>query len=377
MHTADHDLIVVGLGAMGSAAAYHAAQQGDEVLGIEQQPAIPHRQGSSHGETRIIRKGYFEGDAYIPLLQRSYELWERLQQQAGEQLLYPNGILVAGPEDSDHVTDTLASCQRQDLPHAHLSASTVNDRFPGYELPPDYHAVHQPDGGYLACEDCISAHLQQARQAGATIHTGETVERWDSTTTGVRVMTDRGRYEADRLVIAGGAWIPGLVPRLRDPLQVDLYDVIWMQPSDTPAFQPEKFPSFIIETEETGYYGFPHHERPGFKFGGEEPVAADIDPDSIDRDPAPDDDQRLRPFAERFLPTGAGPTLDMERCLITESPDHDFIIDTLPDHPDVVIGAGFSGHGFKMSAAIGEILATLGTGGHTDQPIDPFSISRL
>jgi len=317
---------------------------------------VPNEQGSSHGITRIIRLAYYEDPSYVPLLRRAYELWRELETVAGEQLLYITGSLDAGPLDSFVFEGSVRSCIEHGLEHEVIDGAEVNRRFPGYRLPADSMAVFQPDGGFLLPERCIVAHVDAARALGAEVEPNERVLGWESTSDGVRVTTERASYEADRLVLAAGAWegeLTGL------PVVAERQVLAWLDPLSPQLFMPERFPVFNLMVEEGRYYGFPVFGVPGFKFGRYHHLEERGDPDELDREPSGRDEQVLRTFAERYFPEGAGPTSSLKACLFENTPDEHFLVGFLPEHENVVVAGGGSGHGFKFASVIGEIVAQL------------------
>ncbi len=372
-----HDVIVVGVGGMGSAAAFHLADRGLDVLGLERYD-VPHDRGSSHGVTRIIRKPQYEDPAYVPLVERAYDLWRALEERTGRDLLHITGGLDAGPIGGDVVHGSLRSCAAHDLDHELLAAETVNERFPGYGLPEGHRAVYQPDGGFLVPEQCIVAHVEAAHEAGATIHAREPVhEHRTLPDGGVRVSTSKATYEADRLVVTAGAWAPKLLPTLEGIAVPERQVLAWLQPPEPAAFDAERFPVFVHETDDGHYYGFPRHDVPGFKFGKFNHREETVDPDGFGREPRPADENLLRGYAERYFPTGAGPTMQLSTCLFTNTPDGHFVLGRLPDEPRVTVGAGFSGHGFKFASVVGEVLADVAVEGGTDHGIELFDPGRF
>ena len=377
----EYDAIVIAIGGMGSAALYHLAKRGLRALGIDQFD-IPHRLGSSHGLTRIIRLAYYEDLAYVPLLRRSYELWDELEREFGERLFYKTGSIDMGPPDSDVFRGSLQSCIKNDFPHEVLDSRQLTARFPGYRMTADTMALYQPDGGLLAPERCIVAHAQLARHHGADIHTGERVHGWDIMADGrVHVRSDKGSYIADKLVICGGAWAYKLLPALAGKAVPERQALIWLQPKRPDWFGLDRFPVWNGQVEEGRYYGLPEFnptgKTPGMKLGRYRHLDETCDPDTVDREIHARDEALLRQFAERYFPDGAGRTLDMVVCMFTNTPDEHFVLDTLPDAPQVSVAAGFSGHGFKMASAVGEALADLAQHGETRHEIGLFRLGRL
>jgi sarcosine oxidase len=375
------DAIVIGIGGMGSAALYHLAKRGLKVLGIEQFD-IPHDMGSSHGLTRIIRLAYYEDPSYVPLLYRTYELWDELERASGQKLFYQTGSIDAGPEDSEVFAGSLKSCLEHGLEHTVLTGQEMNTRFPGYNFPSETMAVFQPQGGLLVPERCIEAHASIAQKHGAELHTGERVQGWDILADQrVQVTTDLGRYVANKLVICSGAWAYKLIPQLTEKSVPERQVLIWLETKQPHLFTPERFPVWNARVEEGRYYGFPEFNpsgtTPGMKYGRWHHRDEIVDPDAIDRNVYPEDEQVLRAFGERYFPDGAGKTLDMKVCMFTNTRDEHWILDTLADAPQVSIAAGFSGHGFKMASVIGEIMADLAQHGTTRHDISLHQVARL
>ncbi len=376
-----YDVIVIGIGAMGSATLYHLATRGLNVLGIEQF-TIAHDKGSSHGLTRIIRLAYYEDPSYVPLLRRTYDLWRTLEHESDTKLFYRTGSIDMGAEDSRVFAGSLQSCIDHDLAYEVLDSQQLTQRFPGYRPPAHIKAVYQPQGGLLVPEKCITAHVSVAKQRGASVRTGERVHNW--TITGderVHVTTSARTYTADKLVICGGAWASKLVPRLSTKAIPERQVLIWLEPHNPDWFTLDRFPVWNAEVEEGRYYGFPEFNltgaTPGMKYGRWHHRDEIVDPDTVDRKVYPADETLLRQFGEKYFPDGAGKTLEMQVCMFTNTPDEHWIMQTLPDAPQVSIAAGFSGHGFKMASGIGEIMADLAQHGSTAHDIQLHHLDRL
>jgi sarcosine oxidase len=370
------DTIVVGLGAMGSAASFHLARRGLRVLGLERFDVI-HPFGSSHGLNRIIRLAYSEHPSYVPLLRRAYELWHELENLDGSRLLYTTGSLEGGLADGPLFTGAMEAAELHHLPFEALSGTDVGERWPAYRMPADLRFVFQPDGGFVASEDGILAHLRQAMDRGADLRWREGVAEWGPLEDGVWVRTDRGRYEAGRLVLAAGAWMGKLVPELA-PLAIPERQVLaWLRPNRPDLFRLGSFPVFNIEVEEGRYYGFPEWGIPGFKFGRYHHLEEKVDPDAMDREPNARDEEVLRAFARRYFPDGEGATAALKACLFTNTPDEHFVIDLHPAAPQVVLASPCSGHGYKFATVVGEILADLAQHGQTNHDLSLFCLARF
>ena len=371
-----YDVIVLGVGGMGSAAAWHLARRGQRVLGLERFD-IPHRMGSSHGLTRIIRLAYYESPKYVPLLRRAYENWRELERLHGEPLLFVTGSIDAGPPGSDVFAGSLATCAEHDLPHEVLDGRAVNARFPGYRLPANHAALFQPEGGFLASERAIVAHVTLAQAHGAEVRARERVLGWEPADDGVRVTTERGVYEAARLVVSAGAWIGRFVPALAGAAIPERQVLGWFQPDDPAVFAPARFPVFNALFDEGRYYGLPVWGMPGVKIGRYHHRGQLADPDRMERDCAPADETVLRDALRRYFPRADGPVMGLAACLFTNTPDEHFVIDTLPDHPQVVVASPCSGHGYKFASVVGEILADLAIAGTTPFDLSLFRLARF
>ncbi|MCC6790856.1 MAG: N-methyl-L-tryptophan oxidase [Thermomicrobiales bacterium] len=374
--TASYDVIVIGIGGMGSAACHHLARRGKRVLGLERFD-VPHAMGSSHGVNRIIRLAYYEDPSYVPLLRRAYELWRQLETGFGEQLLHITGSIDASDRDGEVFTGSLRSCELHDLPHDVLTGAQLAERFPGYRLPPDHAALLKPDGGFVLSERAVVAHATGAIEAGATIRAREPALEWETTSSGVRVRTSKGFYEAEQLMVSAGAWEGQLVPALSGLASPERQVLAWFQPAHPSRFRPEVFPVFNLTVEEGRYYGFPIFGIPGFKVGRYHHRDERIDPDEWNREPDATDEAILREFTTRYFPDADGPVMTMKSCIFTNTPDEHFIIDRLGTASNVIVASPCSGHGFKFCSVVGEILADLAIAGSTTHDISLFRLDRF
>ncbi len=377
-----YDVIVLGLGGMGSAAAAHLAARGRKVLGLEQFTA-PHDRGSSHGHTRVIRQAYFEHPAYVPLLLRAYELWRELEQVTGRQLLLLPGGLMMGAPRSEVVAGSLRSARQHGLPHDELDAREIRRRFPQFQITDDTVALFERAAGLVFCERAVSAHLEWAARAGAELRFEEPVLAWRATPgDGVTVTTAKGSYTAEQLIITPGPWAPELLADLGVPLVVERQVLFWFQPPEGVApFLPERFPIYIWEHPSGSTpYGFPavDGEAGGVKIACyRKAVPEPCTPETVDRRIRDDDVAAMRTAMRGLLPRLDGPLLKAATCLYTLTPDLNFVIGTHPAHPQVQIAAGFSGHGFKFCSVVGELLADLVTTGRTRHELGLFAPDRF
>lgn len=371
-----YDAVVVGLGGMGSAALYHLARPGRRILGLEQFE-IPHELGSSHGETRIIRLAYFEHPNYVPLLRRAYELWDELASETGEALLIRNGSLDMSPEGGGVFDESLLSCERHDLPHEVLDAGDVCARYPGFRLPEGVRAVFQPDGGFLLPERCITAHVEGAVKRGAEVRTSTKVLGWERAGGLVQVRLEDRTLRSERLVVTTGPWASELLP-LAHLTTPERQVLLWTRPIDPQLFAPERFPVFNLRIEGGHYYGFPVHGRPGVKVGRYHHRYEEVHPDDVQRSVEAEDEEVLRSFLADILPSANGAVLASKVCLFTNTPDEHFILDALPGtDSQVVVGVGFSGHGFKFASVIGELLAQKALGERGSLTTDFLALGRF
>jgi sarcosine oxidase len=371
-----HDVVVIGVGGMGSATVAALARRGVDVLGLERYD-VPHAEGSSHGVTRILRLPQYEDPAYVPLVRRALDLWEDLDADHDTDLFHRTGTLDVGPPEGTVYPGSKASCDRHGLAHQVVTGRDLSERVGGYDLPPAYRAVYQPDGGFLHAEQCTVAHAQRAHEHGGTIRARERVVGWEAGESGVAVSTDRRDYAAETLVVTAGAWTGQLLPALDGVLAPERQVLGWFQPADPGQFAPARFPAFVAEVPEGYYYGCPVYGVPGVKLGKHHHQGETGTPTQLRRDPTQEDEEVLREFLDGYLPAGAGPTMGLSTCLYTNTPDGDFVVDSHPDHPNVVVGAGFSGRGFKFASVVGEILADLAADGTTDHPVDRFGLDRF
>jgi sarcosine oxidase len=366
-----YDVIVLGIGAMGAATCYQLAKQGHRVLGLEQYQ-IGHSRGSSHGETRVIRKAYFEDPNYVPLMHRAYELWAELESDSNEVLFNHCGVVIYGhPQTSPIYKGVVRSASLYNLSIEELAHAQAIARFPAYTPPADYQGVFEPGAGFLHAERAVLAHASQARKFGAEIHEGEAVRHWKSDgSSAVSVTTDLATYSASRLVVAGGSWSAKLVSDLGLPLSLDRMLLMWFEAKSQQASVERGTPVFLVDTGNDVYYGFPMIDGRTVKIASHAVKHRIQDPSEKDLLQIPADKLRdAQDFIDQFLPF-VSPKLDhFSTCIYTMTPDEHFIIDVHPQNANVVYACGFSGHGFKFSSVVGEILAELALTGKSHHPI--------
>jgi sarcosine oxidase len=369
------DAIIVGLGSMGSSAAYHLAARGLRVVGLDRFDP-PHGQGAHSGGSRIIRTAYMEGAQYVPLVHRAYELWRALERDTGQGLLTVTGGLMLGRPDSVTVAGALAAARAYGLAHELLDAGQVRVRFPAFTPADDEVALFEQGAGLVRPERAIAAHLEMARAHGADLRTGAEVHSWTATGEGATVTTADGVLEADRLILAPGAWAPGLLG-IAMPMRVRRRVQHFWRAADPTDFEPGRLPVWIWDwpPDQIGY-GLPAVDGAvkAALHRGDDPV----DP-SVGAGPATADEVAAmrRLLASRLPRLADGEWLGAKPCLYTLTPDEHFVLGAHPAAPNVWVAAGFSGHGFKFVPVVGEILADLAVTGQTAYEIGIFDPTRV
>ena len=371
-----YEAIVVGLGGVGSAAAYSLAKRGHRVLGLDQY-SPPHNRGSSHGETRIIRKSYFEHPEYVPLLGRAYDLWRELESRTGMQLYVATGLLEIGPSDGMVIPGVLRSAARFDLPIERMTMSEATYRYPSLRGDPSWSVLFEQDAGYLNVEACVQAHLKCAAQFGAELAMEQTVLGWQADGTGVSVRTKDRVLRADKLIITAGPWAGELLRDFQIPLHVLSKHLYWYETNNHAYREPDGFPCFFYETPAGCFYGFPERDALGLKIAqhtGGEQVNAQID-GVHERDTR--DQTAVETFLASNLPEVSRRMTRWSGCYYTMTPDENFIVDSLPNYPQVTIVAGLSGHGFKFTSVLGELAADIATNKKLDSDLTFLGLSRF
>ena len=381
VHPHHFDVIVLGIGSMGAATCYELASRGARVLGIEQF-AIPHDQGSHAGQSRIIRKAYFEHPDYVPLLEKAYQNWQHLEKATGTQVYFETGLLHFGPPEHDMMRGVHESANTYNIPLTTLDSLV----YPQVYTPAHYERLLEPVAGFIPPERAILLYTELAIRHGAQINTQEKVLRWEQNVDGdIEIQTDKGAYVAAKLILTAGAWAGQMAAQLAPKLQVTRQVLAWVIPKKPQLFELGQLPCWMIVDEINPgiLYGFPslpvgQFNGPiGFKVGYHVPGQG-VDPNHVNRDVSKEEEKQLIEAIQRFFPEGYQSTHVLKTCLYTYTPDENFIIDFLPEQDQkVLIAAGFSGHGFKFSSVVGEILADLALEGETDLPIGFLSLSRF
>ena len=374
-----YDLAILGVGAVGSGALLHAAAIGLNVIGFDRfQPG--HREGSSHGETRLIRKAYFEAPAYVPLIERAYTKWRGLEARVGKQLLCTSGILEVGPEHGEVVSGVLRSAISHGLQIERLSPLEVGRRFPGLKIPDGMVAVYETEGGYLHVEEAVKAQCAAATYDGAVLMNDVIVQRIERTAPELTIHTSQGVVRAARVICTMGAWAPQFLRDLGLSLRVKRKVLAWLalKPGDAPLYRAPHAVSFLYEMPGTVVYGFPSLDGKTLKLASHDDGVFIHGPEGLDRGVHLDDWRAVRGFASAYLPgVDADRLVRHDVCMYTMSSDLHMIVDRDPEDPRVWYAAGLSGHGFKYSNALGEALVQLSVTGESEVDLSSFSAARF
>ena len=376
----------MGLGAMGSACAYQAAKRGADVLGVDQY-APPHEMGSTLGDSRITRLALGEGGHFCGFVKRSHEIWPEIEREAGEELFTANGGLIissplTGGAEGSFFRQTIAAADQHKISYEKLDAAEIRRRYPQFKIDNDAFAYFEPTAGFVRPEACIRSQIALARKYGAEIRKNEAVGRIEASSGRVRVFTADGEYEARKLVVAAGAWLPQFLPQPYAAL-FKVYRQIqyWFEvKGDAAAFRPDRFPIFIwdVGTQTQRFYGFPilGDASAGLKVATEQ-YDVTTTPETVSREVGQSDKDAMYAMASARIPD-LGPTcLRAKTCLYTETPDHGFVIDEHPELDHVIVASPCSGHGFKHSAGIGELLAQAALEGAPLPDPEKFGFGRF
>jgi sarcosine oxidase len=372
-----YDVIVIGVGSMGASTCYYLSKGGYSVLGLEQFD-ISHEFGSHAGQSRIIRKAYFEHPDYVPLLDRAYENWAAFEIETGEQLYFNTGLLYSGKPGNEMIKGVKQSASLYNIPLERPGGAATSEQFPQFNFPEHYETVFEPGAGFIKPEKAIQLYAQQAKLNGAIIHTNEKVIEWEKDGDGMVIKTNKDIYHCSKLVITAGAWAGKMISQLSDKIKVTRQFVAWIKPKHPENFLLKKFPCWMIADENSPgcYYGFPKLSPDefgppeGMKLAHHYPEIV-TDPDNVNRNVVDKDIENLKYVVNKYFPGEFDGMLSSKICLYANSPDEHFIIDLLPGYEEnVCIACGFSGHGFKFASVVGEILSDLAIDGKTKMPIE-------
>jgi sarcosine oxidase len=378
------DVIVIGAGSMGSSACWFLAQRGLKVLGLEQFDIV-HDKGSHAGQSRIIRKAYFEHPDYVPLLERAYENWKSFEERTNASIYQRTGIVYFGKPDSETMQGVKTAASMYNVAVDHLSRKEDQKHLSAFSIPSDFEILYEYDSGFVTPERAIRLYIQDAIKSGAVIKTNTKVESWKRDGNIIDVKTEGGSsYTCDKLIITAGSWSSKIIPNLKIKLQVTRQMLAWINPKNWETFSLGNFPCWFIDDPERGlFYGYPILPSSGF----DGPIGLKLahhhggvvcDPDELNPSIPKGTEEEIMYVLEKYIPEAANSILTIKHCMYTNSDDLNFIIDHLPGYDkDVVVACGFSGHGFKFVSVIGEILADLATKGYTDLPIEFLKLSRF
>jgi sarcosine oxidase len=378
------DVIVLGVGSMGSAACYYLARHGLRVLGLEQF-SIPNELSSHIGQSRLIRKAYYEHPGYVPLLQRAYDNWKHLETIIGEQVYFETGLLYCGMPEHPVMKGIHLSANEYNLRLDKISERQMVQQFAAFNIPSAYEKILEPGAGFITPGKAIQLYAKKALENNAVIISNIRVNRWKKTKDGFEVQSTNGNYYAKKLVVTTGAWSRSMLPSLSTSLTVTRQALAWMEVNNPSRYALNKFPCWIIAEEGIPgiWYGFPilpgdSFEGPvGFKLAYHFPGQV-TDPGTINRLPSAQDEGALIRVMNDYFPGAYKSTLAMKICMYTNTPDEHFIIDYLPGYDkNVIIATGFSGHGFKFASAVGEIIFDLTVSGTTSMPIGFLKADRF
>ncbi len=384
---AENEFVVLGLGAMGSAAAFQLARRGRDVLAIDQF-SPPHIHGSSHGETRITRCAIGEAPYYSPLALRSHEIWREIEAETGASLLtITGGLILSSPARTarlhvdDFFANTVAAARRYGIAHELLDTAEIRRRFPQFLVRYGEQGYFEPGAGFLRPEACISAQLQLAQRFGAQVRTGERVLGFEPLADGVLVHTVRETIRTKKLILSAGPWLPQFIgAQFSAPFRILRQVLYWFDVYDIRAYVPENCPVYIWELQgpEQAIYGFPAIDGPA---GGIKIATAQYEntttPETVERDVSAAEVSAIHRVIAPFFAGLTGHCVKAVTCLYTQTPDSGFVIGPHPESERVIIASPCSGHGFKHSAAIGELLADIATGTTPCIDLSPFSLTRF
>ncbi|WP_027963872.1 N-methyl-L-tryptophan oxidase [Halalkalibacillus halophilus] len=371
------DVIIIGAGSMGMAAGYYLAKQNKKVLLIDSnQP--PHSEGSHHGDTRLIRHAYGEGDSYVPMALRAQELWYELEELSGEELFVKTGVLNIGDPNSSFIKNVQLSSELYNLSVETLTSSEINRRWPGFDINSELIGCFERNSGVLMSDRIVQVYRDLALNAGATLLTSSRVEAIESSQGSVNVRADGETYTSEQLIVTAGKGTNQILSLLdkKLPLQPVRKTFSWFT-SDEVVYGEDKFPGWAYDAHGHTFYGFPSVEGEGLKIGRHDGGRALPDPTQLKPFGSySEDEQEVSDQASRIF-SQLTPHREGKVCTYTNTPDGDFIIDHLPTHPNITVACGFSGHGFKFASVIGEILVDLSLKGKTEIDLSPFTMDRF
>ena len=370
------DVIIIGLGAMGSATSMFLSHNGIKVIGFDSY-SPPHEFGSSLGHTRVIREAYHEGTTYVPIVQRAYEIWLEMNENSKVPIIETYGGLLIGRKTGD-IENALKSANKYDIPIKKMTNDEISQKFSVLNPPKEYIGLLESRGGAVFVENSINHMLNTALNNGSVHKYNERVVRWSKKSNYYLVETNLGNYKAEKLVFSSGAWITKLLPTLKLPIKIERQVLFWFSPRKNPdKFKSINMPNSGWDLDNgLSFYTMPNLENRGFKVAMHH-NGEFVDPDTLIRESNDSDLKMVRDFLEEYIPDGNGELIDSKVCMYTDTPDQDFLIDSHPDDENIIICSPCSGHGFKFTPAIGEICSSLIINNSTKFDLDKFSLERL
>ena len=371
-----YDVIIIGLGAMGSAASYYLSKNGVKVLGLDTYEP-PHKLGSSHGHTRVIREAYHEGTSYVPIVKRAYELWNELDHEIEDKLILEYGGMYLG-DDGKYLSDAKKSAKKYDIPIKEFSSKEIKEKYNILNPPNNFKGLLENRSGAVFPEKAISNFLSKSINNGSSHNYNEKVIGWEKQSKFYKVETDKNNYFAEKLIFSSGAWIKNLVPSLKLPVKIERQVLFWFDPiKDKDKFHYSNMPNTGWDLDNgMEFYTQPNIENKGFKVAMHH-NGKFISENDLNRESNPDDLSIVKNFLEEYIPLANGKLIDSRVCVYTNTPDLDFIIDFYPNDENLIICSPCSGHGFKFTPAIGEICSELVINNGTNYDLSEFSIKRL
>tara|TARA_S200000501_G_scaffold122602_1_gene115540 strand:+ start:3710 stop:4849 length:1140 start_codon:yes stop_codon:yes gene_type:complete len=371
-----YDVIIIGLGAMGSAASYYLSKNGVKVLGLDTYEP-PHKLGSSHGHTRVIREAYHEGTSYVPIVKRAYELWNELDHEIEDKLILEYGGMYLG-DDGKYLSDAKKSAKKYDIPIKEFSSKEIKEKYNILNPPNNFKGLLENRSGAVFPEKAISNFLSKSINNGSSHNYNEKVIGWGKQSKFYKVETDKNNYFAEKLIFSSGAWIKNLVPSLKLPVKIERQVLFWFDPiKDKDRFHYSNMPNTGWDLDNgMEFYTQPNIENKGFKVAMHH-NGKFISENDLNRESNADDLSIVKNFLEEYIPLANGKLIDSRVCVYTNTPDFDFIIDFYPNDENIIICSPCSGHGFKFTPAIGEICSELVINNGTNYDLSEFSIKRL
>ena len=371
-----YDVIIIGLGAMGSAASYYLSKNGVKVLGLDTYEP-PHKLGSSHGHTRVIREAYHEGTSYVPIVKRAYELWNELDHEIEDKLILEYGGMYLG-DDGKYLSDAKKSAKKYDIPIKEFSSKEIKEKYNILNPPNNFKGLLENRSGAVFPEKAISNFLSKSINNGSSHNYNEKVIGWGKQSKFYKVETDKNNYFAEKLIFSSGAWIKNLVPSLKLPVKIERQVLFWFDPiKDKDRFHYSNMPNTGWDLDNgMEFYTQPNIENKGFKVAMHH-NGKFISENDLNRESNADDLSIVKNFLEEYIPLANGKLIDSRVCVYTNTPDFDFIIDFYPNDENIIICSPCSGHGFKFTPAIGEICSEFVINNGTNYDLSEFSIKRL